>query len=212
MAGRGPMQPFPRFATPTEDMRDPQPPVDLDDRRLVEAYAKERDEDSFRALYRRHTDVIYGVVFRLLGEPSDADDVVQETWLIAARRLPEFRWESRLRTWLTAIAVNCARNRIRRRRTHEGDGPGEVTELPAPPPIDHAIDPIDMARAIDSLPNGYREVLVLHDVHGHTHDEVAEILGIATGTSKSQLARARGALRRWLGRAGGERNDVKRSQ
>lgn len=190
-------------------MRDPKS-IDLEDRRLVTAYLRKRDEHSFRALYRKHTPVLYGVVSRFLGEPADTDDTIQEMWIIAARRLAGFRWESALGTWLAAIAINCARNLLRQQRAHEGNDYGEVTELPVTPRIEHAIDPIDMERAIDALPDGYRQVLVLHDVHGYKHDEVAAILRIATGTSKSQLTRARSSLRRWLGR--GENNDAKRSR
>ena len=190
-------------------MRDPK--SILEDRPLVAAYLRKRDEHSFRVLYRRHTPVLYGVVSRFLRDPADVEDAIQETWIAAARRLAGFRWETALGTWLVAIAINCARNRLRRQRADEAGDYGEVTELPVTSPIEHAIDPIDMERAIDALPDGYRQVLVLHDVHGYKHDEVADMLGIATGTSKSQLTRARSSLRRWLGRLG-ENNDAKRSQ
>lgn len=189
-----------------------QPPIDLDDRRLARAYLRRRDEAAFRALYQRHTPVLFAVVLRLLqGSQADSEEVIQETWIRAGEKLDAFRWESALQTWLVSIAVNCARNRIRQRVTRSAAELGEVSELPAASPIERDIDPIDMERAIDALPDGYRQVLVLHDVHGHTHDEVAEMLGIAQGTSKSQLARARSSLRRWLNRSG-DYNDARRSQ
>ncbi len=186
--------------------------IDLDDRSLARAYLLHRDEASFRALYQRHTSVLFAVALRLLqGSQEDTEEVIQETWTCAAEKLGAFRWESALQTWLVSIAVNCARNRIRQRVARSTIELGEVAELPATKPIKRDIDPIDMERAIDALPDGYRQVLVLHDVHGHTHDEVANMLGISQGTSKSQLARARRSLRRCLNRSGDD-NDERRLQ
>ena len=185
--------------------------IDFEDRRLVTDYLKRRDEGAFRALYRRHTPMLYAVVLRLLGgsEP-DAEDIVQETWVRAAEKFDDFRGDSTLKTWLTGIAINCARNR-RRKLARDQAREGVVAEMPVPAPIDRAIDPVDMRRAVDALPDGYREVLLLHDVMGYTHDEVASMLGIESGTSKSQLSRARSSMRRWLDKTGDE-DHARRSQ
>ena len=174
--------------------------INIEDRRYVAEYLSARSESAFRALYRRHTGALYGVVLRLLnGHEADAEDVIQETWLAAAQKLSTFQWRSSLRTWLTAIAVNCARNRCRRRAREETRlRAGEVTEMPSAERLERVIDVLEMERAVERLPDRYREVLLLHDVQGHTHVEIAEILGIAPGTSKSQLSRARSTLRRWL--------------
>ena len=175
-------------------------PIDAEDRRLVREYLAGRNEQAFRALYRRHTDALYAMALRLLdGHAADAEDVVQEAWVIAARGLESFRWRSTLRTWLTGIAINCARNRYRHRARTEARTGGDITELPSVAPLDRSIEVVEMQRAIDSLPDGYREVLLLHDVHGHTHEEIAGILGISPGTSRSQLSRARSTMRRRLG-------------
>ncbi len=152
------------------------------------------DESSFRALYRRHTPAMFGVARRLLARGPDAEDAVQEAWLRAVRGLSGFRWESALRTWLVGIAVRCALETGRRRlpsRPLEGDD--EHSSVP------HTGDlAIDLDAAISALSNGYRQVLVLHDVEGYTHAEIAALLGVDEGTSKSQLSRARATLRRWL--------------
>ena len=168
-----------------------------DDRSLADAVAGKGDERAFRELYRRHTPALYQLVLRMLGgETADAEDVVQETWIRAVRQLTKFRWESSLRTWLSAIGLNLAREVLRRRaraRTQEFD---ERLELRAPLVRDG--ERIDLERAIARLPNGYRTVLVLHDVEGYTHEEISRQLQIAVGTSKSQLFDARRAVRSLL--------------
>jgi RNA polymerase sigma-70 factor (ECF subfamily) len=158
---------------------------DDEDRRLVDAFLRRRDAASFRALYRRHAGAVYGLALRLSGGRSaEADDVTQEAWLRATRRLPSFAWRSRLRTWLCGIAVNVWRE------THAPPPRLEPADEPTTgPPVD------DVARIVAALPPGAREVLLLHDVEGFTHAEIAEMLGIEDGTSKSQLSRARAAVR-----------------
>ena len=185
--------------------------LELDDRALAAAYLAARDEAAFRALYRRHTPALWPMALRIVGGSEEtAREVIQETWLRAAGQLPRFRWESALRTWLTGIALNCAREAVRaERRGHpaaaaypEGEPPTGVGftaagGLPAP-----RAEPIDLARAVDALPEGYRTVLVLHDVEGHTHEEIAAMLEIETVTSRSQLHRARRRLRETLSAGG----------
>ena len=156
-------------------------------------------------MYRRYTPAVYGVVLRLLGgDELEAEDVVQEAWLCAVDKLHTFRWESSFATWLTAIAINFARNRYRDRRRQQEREVAEMTEMPAPPRLERTIDVMDMERAVSRLPDNYREIVLLHDVYGYSHDEIANILGIASGTSRSQLSRARGTLRRWLTQTGDE--------
>lgn len=166
------------------------------DRELADALLLRRDEAAFRALYRRHTPRLFQVVLRLLGgAEQDAEDVVQETWIRATERLAEFRWEAAFGTWLTGIGLNVARGLLRRRGRWEAD-PEHVPEpWRAPPPVGERID---LERALALLPAGYRAVLVLHDVEGFTHEEIAEMLGVVPGTSKSQLSCARRAMRQLL--------------
>jgi RNA polymerase sigma-70 factor (ECF subfamily) len=121
---------------------------------------------------------------------------VHDSWILAVERLAGFRWESALRTWLAGFVINGIRQRTRREAR-------EVQDLDDLCPTDDpslrgAADRVDLEQAIAALPAGFRHVLILHDVEGYTHEEIAALLGIVPGTSKSQLARARGAVRRAL--------------
>lgn len=173
-----------------------QPAADPDDRRLATLFLDRKDEGAFRALYRRHAPALYAFLLRVTGgRAADAEEALQECWLRAVESLREFRWESSLRSWLRGIAVNCARERQRGAALEKDWDP---EEHPAAEPAD-AIDTLHLERAIEELPDGFREVLLLHDVEGHTHEEIGRMLGIAEGTSKSQLSRARAAVRARLG-------------
>lgn len=173
-----------------------------EDRRLAAAVVESGDEAAFRALYRRHTPALYRLALRLGGgDEAWADDLVQRAWIRAVERLGGFQWRAAFRTWLSGIAINCAREGWRERRLSlevawdpELDGP--ATPAPDVPAR------VDLERGIAELPHGYRQVLVLHDVEGYTHEEIAGMLGIETGTSKSQLSHARRRLRDYLTRSG----------
>jgi len=167
---------------------------DPDDRTLVASLLAHRDEFAFRTLYRRHTAVMYGLAVRLLGA-ANAEDAVQDAWIRAVERLAAFRWESALRTWLAGIVVNCCRERLRHdwRWLDQSAAMDVVTAADAPVELT-----VDLERAIARLPSGARSVLVLHDVEGHTHEEIGILLQIQPGTSKSQLSHARRQLRAWL--------------
>lgn len=154
------------------------------------------DEAAFRTLYRRHGGAIHLYALRLAGgHDGDAEEIAQETWFKAVRGLASFRWESSLRTWLRRIALNVWRARIRVREPAWLD----VNDLPLAGPSPSPGDRLDLERALAALPPGYRTVFLLHDWEGLTHDEIAEALGIAAGTSKSQLSQARARLRELLG-------------
>jgi RNA polymerase sigma-70 factor (ECF subfamily) len=167
----------------------------LTDRRLVGKFLAQRDEPSFRHLYRRHTPALYQLTLRLVGwNVHDAEDVVQETWAKAIERLEAFRWESSLRTYLCGIAINCCRELSRKRSgQHETVLPEEMAASQI-----GELERIDLEQAIRSLPNGYRQVLVLHDIEGYTHEEISRMLDIEAGTSKSQLSHARSSVREFL--------------
>jgi RNA polymerase sigma-70 factor (ECF subfamily) len=172
-----------------------------DDRDLVRAVTSAQDELAFGTLYDRHTPALYRLALRLLGNASDAEDVVHDAWMRAAGGFADFAWRSSLRTWLSGIVVNCARELW---RLH-GRSDVALHDSPEPGTDDAAIhgtfDRLELERALATLATGYREVLVLHDVEGYTHEEIAGLLSVTTGTSKSQLSRARQALRRALARA-----------
>jgi RNA polymerase sigma-70 factor (ECF subfamily) len=163
-----------------------------DERALAEKFWRHGDESAFRALYRRQTPLLYRVAYRMVANADRAADIVQDTWLRAAQGLPSFRWQSSLSTWLVGIVVNRSREEIRR-TTKEAPAQEEIPEPPA-----RNSDPWqrrDLERAVAQLPEGYREILLLHDVEGYTHEEIAQALEIEASTSRSQLARARSAVR-----------------
>ena len=167
-----------------------------DDGRLIAAVVQARDETAFRALYRRHTPALYRLALRLGGSDEPwAEDLVQKTWIRAVDALPGFAGRSAFRTWLSGIAVNCAREDWRERRISLEVAWGPEADAVSSPVSDTA-GRIDLERAIAELPHGYRQVVVLHDIEGFTHEEVAALLGIEVGTCKSQLSRARRRLRR----------------
>ena len=174
------------------------------DQALAEALLQRGDERAFRDLYARHTPRLFQLVLRVVGGAEhDAEDVVQETWIRATEKLGSFRWEAAFGTWLTGIGLNVARGLLRKRgRWVEMD---DAPEPWRPPPNDG--DRIDLERAIALLPAGYRTVLVLHDVEGYRHEEIGEMLGIAPGTSKSQLFNARRSLRQALEPAKGRTHE-----
>lgn len=163
------------------------------DREWAGALIRHGDEQAFRLLYRRHTPRLYGFALRLLGgSQPDAEDVVQETWVRAVRQLHRFRWQSSLATWLCGIALNLGRNHLRRtgRREEKETALPRAVQAAAPGGLR-----IDLERAVALLPAGCRTILLLHDVEGWTHQEIARDLGISAGTSKSQLSEARRRLR-----------------
>jgi RNA polymerase sigma-70 factor (ECF subfamily) len=159
---------------------------------LLTAVAR-REEAAFRTLYRRHTPAMHAVALRLLARNrTEAEDVIQEAWLRAVRGLAGFRGDSTLRTWLVGIAIRCALETARRRPAVEW------TEALASRTHAASVPELDLEWAIAGLAEGYRHVLVLHDVEGYTHAEIAGLLNISEGTSKSQLSRARAIVRRQL--------------
>lgn len=162
------------------------------------------DTGAFEALYRRHSARVHGVVLRLAGwQRARAEDLVQEAFLRAWQALPGWRGEAAFGTWLHRLAVNVALMDLRARRVRpalDGDDDAALDALPAVCSPGHGgALAIDLARAVATLPPRARAVLVLHDIEGWTHGEIGAALGMASGSSKSQLHRARGLLRARLG-------------
>jgi RNA polymerase sigma-70 factor (ECF subfamily) len=166
----------------------------MDDDELIRRVAQGQDEEAFRLLYARHTAPVHGLLCRLTGRNGEATDLMQETWLRAVRHLSLFRGQSAFRTWLTGIALNCYREW---RRRHARDA--ALGDANARPARVHAADAVTaVAQVLAVLAPEHREVIVLHDVEGFTHEEIAAVLEIEPGTSKSRLSRARRAFRqRW---------------
>jgi RNA polymerase sigma-70 factor (ECF subfamily) len=156
----------------------------------------------FETIYRAHVDAVYGLCLRMTGQPALAEDCTQECFIAAWRALPTFEGRSRLSTWLHRIAVNTVLT-LRRRRP--GDALREAGELDEAalqlPGGAEATGTLDVEAALARLPQGARDVLVLVGIYGHSHEEAAAMLGIATGTSKAQLHRARRLMAQQLGLA-----------
>jgi RNA polymerase sigma-70 factor (ECF subfamily) len=156
--------------------------------------------DDFEDLYRAHLGQVYGLCLRLTGQPALAEDCTQECFIAAWRALPRFEGRSQLSTWLHRIAVNTVLAQRRRRPSdamREADGMDEIAEQV--PGAEEAAGTVDIEAALDRLPQGARDVVVLVGVYGHSHEEAANMLGIATGTSKAQLHRGRRLLAQQLG-------------
>ncbi|MEX2530454.1 MAG: RNA polymerase sigma factor [Gemmatimonadota bacterium] len=156
-----------------------------------------------RTIYRRHAPRVFAVVRRLCGEDDLARDCSQEAWIRVFRALHDFRGEARLSTWIHRIAVNSTLNTLRRARREDDRRAPLPASLPertsVPPPSGDPLLRERLEVALDSVPEGMRRILVLHDVEGYTHQEISEMLDITTGTSKSQLFKARSKMRELLG-------------
>ena len=166
-------------------------PFELPDNVLVRRFL-DGEERAFRLLYDRHTPRLKMTLRRMLGQRmDDVDDLVQDTWLATCRGLHGFRGDSKFSTWLTSIGVRTTLNHLTRAGSRETE---PIGDLPSPDDASPGAS-VDVERALASLPDHQRLVVVLHEIEGFTHDEIAEQLGIAPGTSKATLSRARQAMR-----------------
>ena len=164
------------------------------------------DLAAFETIYRAHAGRLYSVACRVLGNPTDAEDLLQEIFLAAHRKLETFRGESALGTWLYRLAMNLCLDHLRSRATRSGqltdalDEEYGLDDSGSRRLAERTVARMDLERAMAQLPEGCRTAFVLHDVEGLEHREIADILGIAEGTSKSQVHKARMRLRAMLGR------------
>ncbi len=177
----------------------------MDDRELI-ARIRAGDRIAERALYDAHVDRVYRLTFRMAGSSELAEEFTQDTFVRAFGHLADFRGDASFSTWLHAIAVSVVLNgmrRVRRQRDREvelevaGELGAEGRE--AEPDLKQRL-----RRAIDALPEHGRIVFLMHDLEGYTHEEIGEVLGIPSGTSKARLFRARAALREELADFAGE--------
>jgi len=167
----------------------PNPPIDP---RI--ACALDGDLSAFEGLYRDHIGRVYALALRMCASASHADDLSQEVFVKAWRKLHLYRGTARFSTWLHRLAVNTILDGMRRESRFD------TSDL-EPAPNLRFLHPgrMDLDRAIASLPTKARQVFVLHDVEGFKHDEIAEMMGITAGTARGQLHRARKLLREALG-------------
>jgi RNA polymerase sigma-70 factor (ECF subfamily) len=174
----------------------------LTDLELVEQ-AKDGDQLAFRSLYDANVDRIYRLTYRMAGDDELARDFTQDAFLRAWQRLDQFRGDAAFSTWLHTIAVSVALNGLRkvdRHRQRERSLEDAAHVAPGPSRLDP--DARERLReAVDELPEMYRTVFLMHDLEGYSHGEIAAAMGVAEGTSKARLFRARRKLRKALGNA-----------
>jgi RNA polymerase sigma-70 factor (ECF subfamily) len=167
---------------------------------------RDGDLTAFEELYRAHAGRLFSVACRLLGNPTDAEDLLQDIFLAAHRKLDTFRGESALGTWLYRLATNLCLDHLRSRsgRSNQLTDPLDdelgLFDTSTSSLAEQTVTKMDLERALARLPDGCRAAFVLHDIEGLEHREVGEILGIAEGTSKSQVHKARTRLRGLLTR------------
>lgn len=164
------------------------------------AAARAGDLRAFEQLYRRHVARVHALCFRLCADVRQAEDLTQTCFIQLWQKLPLFRGESAFSTWLHRLTVNTVLMEFRttRRREARVHGVAEPADLETPPPPRPAGLRLDLEQAIAALPRQARTVFVLHDIEGYTHEEIARLLELETGTSKSQLHRARQLLQEAL--------------
>jgi RNA polymerase sigma-70 factor, ECF subfamily len=162
------------------------------------------DMGAFEEIYRRHHRRVYSICLRMLQNPPEAEDLTQDVFIQLYRKIGSFRGDSAFTTWLHRMTVNQVLMHFRKRNvkfektTDEGETPEQIVSGTANPDRMRIVDRIALDNAIAQLPEGYKNVFVLHDVEGFEHEEVARILGCSVGTSKSQLHKARLKLQRLL--------------
>jgi RNA polymerase sigma-70 factor (ECF subfamily) len=174
----------------------------MDDNALI-TQCIEGQEQAFAVLFERHKDRVYTLALRFTRDPNDAADVLQEVFLRVHRHIHTFRQEAAFSTWLYRLTLNTSRTFLTRRekRQHreqpheegwEERSPGRTSPLPDPAAKKQIL------QVLNELPDGYRDVLILHDIEGLPHKEIAAIMDITVGTSKSQLYKARRKMREAL--------------
>jgi RNA polymerase sigma-70 factor (ECF subfamily) len=180
------------------------------DETAVVDLACEGDVDAFATLYGKYRDRIHNVCLSMIKDPFLAEDMLQQTFLCAFRRIRSFRRESLFSTWLHRIAVNVVLMHFRRCKTSPIENANAEGPYPDDDPLEaecfhvedrhltHAMDRMALEKAINSLPPGYRTIFVLHDIEGFEHTEIASMLGCTPGNTKSQLFKARKKLRTLL--------------
>jgi RNA polymerase sigma-70 factor, ECF subfamily len=170
---------------------------------LAQASAR-GDLQAFETLYERHHRRIYSLCLRMVANPTEAEDLTQEVFVQLFRKIGSFRGDSAFTTWLHRLTVNHVLMHFRKRgvrmeKTTEEGEIGEIQDnLQSASERPRFVDRIALDKAISQLPPGYRTVFVLHDIEGFEHTEVADLLGVSVGTSKSQLHKARMRLRELL--------------
>jgi RNA polymerase sigma-70 factor (ECF subfamily) len=166
--------------------------------------AQRADAKAFESLYRLHVDRVYGLCLRMTGNVAEAEDCTQEAFIQAWNKMDKFRGDSAFGTWIHRIAVNAVLGRMRKSKRERDRIQLASEEVLSPASINDDGDLRDLSDAVNRLPEGARHVFVLYGVYGYSHEEAGNMLGIAAGTSKAQLHRARRLLAQQLEQQGFE--------
>jgi len=179
-------------ATPAND-------IDRQDMDDVVRRAQQGDVDAFEAIYRGNSTAIFALCRRMVGDETQARELLQDVFVRAWERLPTFRGQSAIGTWLHRVGVNVILESLRStRRDAMRMIAGEEESFGSSSPALQVDARLDIDSALAKLPGGARTVFVLHDIEGYSHDEIAQMTGIAAGTARAQLWRARRALMKAL--------------
>ena len=172
---------------------------------MLAARCRRGDLPAFEELYTRHSSRLYSVAYRMTSSAADAEDLLQDIFLQVYRRIDSFRGEAALGTWLHRLAVNACLDFLRSKQGRRQRATDSLDEPDAVEPVAHAswrpdsvLNRLDLERAVAQLPPSYKQAFLLHDVEGLEHHEVSQLLGIAVGTSKSLVHKARMRLRTLL--------------
>lgn len=168
--------------------------------------AQQGDASAFERIYRLHSRRVYALCLRMVGNPAQAEDFTQDAFLQLFRKIGTFRGESAFSTWLHRLAVNVVLMRLRKKSLSESsleettdpddESSGPKRDFGGPDlRLSGSLDRVNLERAIEQLPPGYKSIFVLHDVQGYEHNEIAAIMKCSIGNSKSQLHKARMRLR-----------------
>ncbi len=167
--------------------------------------------EAFGSLVARHGTRVFNVCLRILGDPDEAADASQDTFVTALRKLHTFRGDAAFTTWLHRVAVNACYDSLRRKRRRpmlqivtEGEGEHSEPSLPAPDHADDVALSVDVARALQAVPEDFRVALVMADVGDLPYEEISRVLDVPVGTVKSRVFRGRAALGRALAGTRGE--------
>jgi RNA polymerase sigma-70 factor, ECF subfamily len=205
------------FVSKRSSAREPAPgpgkskPTSYDDPSLLETIrlAKQGDSAAFETIYRRYSGRVYALSLRILRDPVEAEDALQDAFMLLFRKIHTFRGESAFSSWLHRLTVNLALMRLRRKKPisvpfdespEDDDEDNKLRyEIGGPDSrVTGLVDRVILQAAVNQLPEGYKQTFILHDVQGYEHNEIAKIRGHSTGNSKSQLHKARKRLRELL--------------
>jgi RNA polymerase sigma-70 factor (ECF subfamily) len=201
-----PFMPHPNECGRKSDLTEPrkQPSAELTEAEAIER-AKQGDAEAFQALYDKHKRRVYSLCLRMTANTAEAEDLAQEAFLQLYRKIATFRGESAFSTWLHRLSVNVVLMHLRKKSlplvSLEETTQGTEEDSPRKDfgaddvALAGSLDRLQLQRAVDSLPPGYRMIFVLHDIEGYEHNEIAKIAGCSIGNSKSQLHKARMKLR-----------------